>query len=152
MSGGRRKLGLEDGDSLTLVDTNEASVSNTLLEGSVAPVKATSGDAGFAKFRKQRQQPVAATADTDAEAATRFQVGQQVTTASGLLGVVRFVGVVAALPAGWWCGVELETASGKNDGEVKGVRLFTCAPNYGTVMRPSTLSLRTTKGEDHEEL
>ena len=49
------------------------------------------------------------------------------------------VGRVDPLPKGWWIGVELDEPTGKNDGEVKGVRLFTCGENRGAVCRPSTL-------------
>ena len=38
-------------------------------------------------------------------------------------------------------GIELDDATGKNDGEVKGVRLFSCEPNRGAVMRPSAVEI-----------
>ena len=38
-------------------------------------------------------------------------------------------------------GIELDDATGKNDGEVKGVRLFSCEPNHGAVMRPSAVEI-----------
>ena len=44
------------------------------------------------------------------------------------VGTIRFIGQIEPLPLGWWIGVELDDESGKNDGEVKGVRLFQCAP------------------------
>ena len=136
-----RELGLETGSRLELVDTNEASVSNTLHDGAgkVAKVEAKSGDAGFAAFRKKRSRPKP-TADTERAEAAAFSVGQRVTTKSGKLATVRFVGPIEPLPAGFWVGVELDEATGRNDGEVKGVRLFTCDANRGAVARPSTLT------------
>ena len=56
---------------------------------------------------------------------------------SGKTGTIRFIGPIEPLPKGFWCGVELDDASGRNDGEVKGVRLFTCEANRGAVLRPS---------------
>ena len=46
---------------------------------------------------------------------------------------------MSELPLGWWAGVELSEAKGKNNGEVKGVRLFTCEDNHGVVVRPDDL-------------
>ncbi len=45
------------------------------------------------------------------------------------------------LPKGYFIGLELDEEKGKNDGEVKGVRIFTCMPNYGMVLRPDDVSL-----------
>ena len=49
-------------------------------------------------------------------------------------------GRVEPLPKGFWVGVELDAPNGKSDGEVKGVRLFSCAEKHGAVCRPSSLS------------
>jgi hypothetical protein len=37
---------------------------------------------------------------------------------------------------GMWVGIELAQAAGKNDGTVKDVRYFTCAPMHGVFVRP----------------
>ena len=37
---------------------------------------------------------------------------------------------------GMWAGVELQKATGKNDGSVNGVRYFSVAPNHGVFVRP----------------
>ena len=54
---------------------------------------------------------------------------------------IRYIGRVAPLPKGFWVGLELDQATGKNDGEVKGVRLFECESNRGAVCRPSSLAV-----------
>ena len=56
------------------------------------------------------------------------------------------------LPAGWWVGIELDSPTGKNDGEVKGVRLFRCAAQCGAVCRPSALSAAAEGKNDDDEL
>ena len=63
------------------------------------------------------------------------------------VGTIRFIGQIEPLPLGWWIGVELDDESGKNDGEVKGVRLFQCAPKKGAVMRPSQVETYTDEGK-----
>ncbi|XP_028407619.1 CAP-Gly domain-containing linker protein 3-like [Dendronephthya gigantea] len=51
-------------------------------------------------------------------------------------GIARFVGETQFAP-GLWVGVELDTACGKNDGSVNGVRYFDCQPNHGLFSHPS---------------
>ena len=45
-------------------------------------------------------------------------------------GVLRYVGEPEFAP-GTWCGLELNTASGKNSGMLQGIRYFRCQPNHG---------------------
>ena len=45
-------------------------------------------------------------------------------------GVLRYVGEPEFAP-GTWCGLELNTACGKNNGMLQGIRYFRCQPNYG---------------------
>eukprot|EP00617_Octactis_speculum_P025721 CAMPEP_0185770056 /NCGR_PEP_ID=MMETSP1174-20130828/57283_1 /TAXON_ID=35687 /ORGANISM="Dictyocha speculum, Strain CCMP1381" /LENGTH=127 /DNA_ID=CAMNT_0028455351 /DNA_START=19 /DNA_END=402 /DNA_ORIENTATION=- len=112
-------------------------------DASVASVKKVEGtaNAGFAAFRKgaARKPKPADTDDTDREAAEKLDVGQRVVTQRGQSATIRFIGPVAPLPKGFWVGIELDEAAGKNDGLVKGVRLFTCEANHGAVCRPSTV-------------
>ena len=57
-------------------------------------------------------------------------------------GKVHFVGKdVEGLPLGWWIGVQYDEPLGKNDGSVKGVRLFSCPPNYGAILRPEKVKV-----------
>jgi hypothetical protein len=137
-------FGAAAGMTLELVDSDTASVANTLHENTgeeLASYKNVTGDSGFKAAREaMKKKRPAATDDTDRTEAQALVVGQRVKSkASGKTGTVRFIGKIEPLPKGFWAGVELDDASGKNDGEVKGIRLFTCEPNKGAVMRPSTL-------------
>jgi len=153
-------LGLATGDRLTMDDSNEASIANTLHSAPTVDVDATKesarSDSGFRSFRDKAAaasvaKKPAATADTDRAEAQLLAVGARVTTAGGSLATVRFVGVCDVLPVGFWTGVELDDPKGKHDGEVKGVRLFSCPPRHGSVLRPSTLTLLPPTETGHEE-
>ncbi len=56
----------------------------------------------------------------------------------GMRGTVRFVGSTK-FATGRWVGLELEAATGKNDGSVQGERYFTCKSNYGMFVRASQI-------------
>lgn len=65
-----------------------------------------------------------------------FLVGQTVELLNGVKATVQFVGNTHFAP-GDWIGIELEDASGKNDGAVQGQRYFDCPPGHGMFIRPS---------------
>lgn len=81
-------------------------------------------------------------------------VGASVSTPKFGDGIVRFVGSTS-FAAGVWCGIELATPSGKNDGayismlsggltasgSVQGERYFSCANNHGLFLRPSQVKV-----------
>lgn len=48
----------------------------------------------------------------------------------------RYVGKIEGLPLGYWVGVHFDEPVGKNDGSLKGRRLFECPPGYGSFLRP----------------
>ena len=111
--------------------------------------------------RPAKKKAPAATDDTGAEAAAALlakdAVGQRVKVLrSGAAGTLRFVGgsgggelgaAAEKLPAGWWCGVELDGDAGKHDGVVGGHRLFGCeAGNSGAMVRPDGVELLTEEG------
>lgn len=147
-------LGVTDGARLELVDTNDSSVSNTLDVGSskVEKYQAKSGNADFAAFRKGKtKKPVPATADTGKLESEQFSIGMRVQSKkTKKTGTVRYIGQIEPLPAGYWLGVEMDEACGRNDGEVKGVRLFTCAPKFGNVMRPTGVEQLIDEGKTGE--
>ena len=65
-----------------------------------------------------------------------FQIGQTVELHDGRIAKVQFIGN-AHFASGDWLGVELEDASGKNDGAVQGQRYFVCEPGHGMFVRPA---------------
>ena len=69
-----------------------------------------------------------------------FRVGQIIQIQDGRSAAVRFVGTTQ-FATGDWVGVELEDASGKNDGAVQGQRYFNCAPAHGMFLRPAAATI-----------
>lgn len=69
-----------------------------------------------------------------------FQIGQTVEFSKGVKATVQFVGNTHFSP-GDWIGIELEDASGKNDGSVQGQRYFDCPSGHGMFTRPSVLKI-----------
>ncbi|KPU73136.1 uncharacterized protein Dana_GF14794, isoform B [Drosophila ananassae] len=70
-------------------------------------------------------------------------VGDRVIVSSGFgsrPGLLRYLGETQFAP-GNWCGVELDEASGKNDGAVDGIRYFDCKPKYGVFVPIAKVSL-----------
>ncbi|KAI9852442.1 MAG: hypothetical protein M1838_000762 [Thelocarpon superellum] len=67
-----------------------------------------------------------------------FSVGQTVKLQDGRVATVRYLGD-AHFAAGDWVGVELDSATGKNNGEVHGQRYFDCQPFYGMFVRPAAI-------------
>lgn len=65
-----------------------------------------------------------------------FKVGQTVELQDGRVATVQYVGTTH-FAAGDWIGVNLQTATGKNDGAVQGERYFDCQPGYGMFIRPT---------------
>lgn len=66
-----------------------------------------------------------------------------------LRGTVAFVGEVPTVEGGVWVGVRLATPRGKNDGSVRGMRLFDAAPNHGILVRAGAVR---PLAEDEQEL
>ena len=134
--------------TIEITDTNADSLVSTdmLVSGQVAPVEGKA-DAGFAAFRSTMQKPKSATAaptatdETGLESSKNFNLGDRVKTKGGLNGAIRYIGKVESLPKGYFLGIQLDEEKGKNDGEVKGIRIFTCKSNYGMVLRPDDVSL-----------
>lgn len=64
-----------------------------------------------------------------------FQVGQTVQIQDGRTATVQFIGSTH-FADGDWVGLDLDDATGKNDGAVQGQRYFDCAPGHGMFVRP----------------
>lgn len=71
---------------------------------------------------------------------SEFQPGQFIELSDGRPATIRFVGDTH-FAAGDWIGVELEDASGKNDGAVQGQRYFDCPPGRGMFVRPAAVTI-----------
>ncbi|KRT85943.1 hypothetical protein AMK59_857, partial [Oryctes borbonicus] len=77
---------------------------------------------------------------------TAKDVGKKVRVADKE-GILRFVGNVH-FTTGVWCGVQLASAVGKNDGVIRGVRYFTCPASCGLMAPLSKVSLIDEIAED----
>jgi dynactin 1 len=65
--------------------------------------------------------------------------GQIISLLDGRQATVRFVGSTH-FASGDWIGVELDDATGKNDGSVQGERYFDCEHGFGMFIRPSAVA------------
>ena len=80
--------------------------------------------------------------DSFKEEAEKMKLGDRCQCQPGdRLGCVRYVGRIAALKPGFYIGVEFDEPVGKSDGSVKGVRVFTCRPQYGGILRPDQVEV-----------
>ncbi|CAG7916106.1 unnamed protein product [Penicillium olsonii] len=67
-----------------------------------------------------------------------ISAGTVIELTDGRQATVRFVGSTH-FAAGEWIGLELNEATGKNDGSVQGERYFDCEPGYGMFVRPTVV-------------
>jgi dynactin 1 len=72
---------------------------------------------------------------------SEFTPDRKVQLNDGRNGIIRYAGHTQFAP-GLWIGVELDDATGKNDGSVGGHRYFDCPMGYGMFVRPTALKLR----------
>merc|ERR1711959_289437 len=72
------------------------------------------------------------------ESDTVFTPGTRVTTDRGLPGTVKWAGRIQGAK-GEWVGIELDSKKGKNSGEAKGVKYFSCRAGHGIFVRPGSL-------------
>lgn len=63
----------------------------------------------------------------------------------GEIGIIKYIGPVA-FADGLWLGIELRSATGKNDGSIQGKRYFSCRANHGIFVRPKTVSIHGING------
>jgi dynactin 1 len=69
---------------------------------------------------------------------SEFRIGQTVETSTQQQGLVKYVGPIH-VAEGDWLGIELPTATGKNDGSVRGERYFTCPAGHGLFIREANI-------------
>ena len=75
-----------------------------------------------------------------ADIARKFKIGERVVVdPGGRLAEVRYVGKIPEIAPGYWVGVLYDLQVGKNDGAVKGRRLFECPADFGGFVRPDHL-------------
>ncbi|XP_056283019.1 CAP-Gly domain-containing linker protein 4-like isoform X1 [Pseudoliparis swirei] len=75
-----------------------------------------------------------------------LHVGMQVLlTSANDMAFIRYLGAADFSP-GLWLGLELRSATGKNDGSVGGRRYFACGPGHGVLVRPSRVTYRGING------
>lgn len=86
--------------------------------------------------KKGHQNPESSSMESRTSEQTEFQPGDRVLVVGQRLGTVRFYGKTNFAP-GYWCGIELDKAHGKNDGSISGVQYFTCPPKHGVFAPPS---------------
>lgn len=70
---------------------------------------------------------------------TDLSPGQVIALTDGRQATVRFAGSTH-FAAGDWIGIELDDATGKNDGSVQGERYFDCEPGCGMFVRPPAIA------------
>eukprot|EP00184_Porphyridium_aerugineum_P006070 CAMPEP_0184697658 /NCGR_PEP_ID=MMETSP0313-20130426/4550_1 /TAXON_ID=2792 /ORGANISM="Porphyridium aerugineum, Strain SAG 1380-2" /LENGTH=284 /DNA_ID=CAMNT_0027156479 /DNA_START=160 /DNA_END=1014 /DNA_ORIENTATION=- len=65
-------------------------------------------------------------------------------------GCVKYVGQVSELGQGVWIGVAYDEPVGKHDGQVNGVRYFSCKPNHGGFVKPHNCQVGEQFAEEDE--
>ncbi|XP_062547632.1 restin homolog isoform X5 [Armigeres subalbatus] len=93
--------------------------------------------------------------------AATLTVGDRVIVSSGFgsrPGILKYLGETQ-FASGTWCGIQLDDASGKNDGSVDGVRYFDCLDKYGifvpiakVTLSPSSRKARLSRSGSKESL
>ena len=103
------------------------------------PLASTAGSAP--RPQKATQLPLDPPSAAGDDSSQSFAIGDRVLVGGTKPGVVAFLGSTQFAPTGVWAGVTLDTADGKNDGSVSGVRYFECEANKGVFARPDKLTL-----------
>ncbi|CAF3213529.1 unnamed protein product [Rotaria socialis] len=96
---------------------------------------------------KQQQQQQSSLIDSiisnaDNQNVPQFQIGERVRLANNKTGTIKYFGSVP-FGVNLWYGVELDEPTGKHDGCIGGIRYFTCPPNRGIFIQPSSLQRLT---------
>ena len=104
------------------------------------------GEGGGAKVAEAAArvaaEEAAEAAEAMAEVAGALTVGDRCEVhPGGKPATVRYVGKIPTIGPGWWVGVQYDKAIGKNNGSVKGERLFQCPPKCGGFLRPDKVTV-----------
>lgn len=75
---------------------------------------------------------------TDTMSGQEISPGSVISLTDGRQATVRFIGTTH-FAVGDWIGVELNEATGKNDGAVQGERYFDCEAGFGMFIRPTAV-------------
>uniref|UniRef100_A0A2M4CRD5 Putative cytoskeleton-associated protein n=1 Tax=Anopheles darlingi TaxID=43151 RepID=A0A2M4CRD5_ANODA len=111
--------GNADSTASTPLDASFRSLTSPARSGTVSPTHSV--------------QSYASKSPAIAGKAASLNVGDRVIVSSGFgsrPGILKYLGETK-FASGTWCGVQLDEASGKNDGTVDGVRYFECPAKYG---------------------
>lgn len=81
--------------------------------------------------------------DHEEEHAAALTLGSRCTVQPGArAGTIKYIGRVQGAGPGFWVGVALDAAQGRNDGSTSaGLRYFECEPGHGTFVRPSKVTM-----------
>ncbi|XP_065073889.1 restin homolog isoform X10 [Ochlerotatus camptorhynchus] len=130
----------------TSMDVSLRSLTSPTRSGAVSPSYSVSSYAS--------KSPAASKAAT-------LIVGERVIVSSGFgsrPGILKYLGETQ-FASGTWCGVQLDEASGKNDGSVDDVRYFDCPDKYGifvpiakVTLSPSSRKARLSRSGSKESL
>eukprot|EP01013_Petalomonas_cantuscygni_P016195 TRINITY_DN33158_c0_g1_i1.p1 TRINITY_DN33158_c0_g1~~TRINITY_DN33158_c0_g1_i1.p1 ORF type:complete len:332 (+),score=60.16 TRINITY_DN33158_c0_g1_i1:113-997(+) len=147
------ELNLQDGDTIVFTPSASAALAfkevtdTSLVEKYVMPDEVYDQREGTVRAKKRELQRLAALRgepDPFPDPKTLYpafegKIGDRCRLKLGDVGhrgVVKFAGEVPGLrPGQTWVGIELDEPAGKNDGEVKGTRLFSCRPRHGVLVR-----------------
>lgn len=71
------------------------------------------------------------------------------------IGSIKYIGKVKDV-GGMWFGVELDSATGKNDGSTKGQKYFACKPGHGVFLKehhfiPYKMGMEVPTYEEYEK-
>lgn len=134
------------GSGETSLDQSLRSLTSPMRSGAVSPTHSVSSFAS--------KSPAMGKAAT-------LTVGDRVIVSSGFgsrPGILKYLGETQ-FASGTWCGVQLDEASGKNDGSVDGVKYFDCPAKYGifvpiakVTLSPSSRKTRLSRSGSKESL
>lgn len=92
-----------------------------------------------ASEQERPKQEMSASEKSSVSVALNEECFVNLVSGNSVRGVVAFIGEVPHIGAGTWIGVRLLSAEGRNDGTVKGVKLFDALPGHGVLVKPEAV-------------